>query len=166
MRLKTSGSHGGGCSAGGGGGGECCGVEGTGPGLSPPPPAGGGEKGSVTPPPVSSGLTSFPCRPLAGLFRWASTPVSITMGVVGLIILKLDRLVQPDATPLRDSYDFLQRLRKWGNGKIDHSWVMASFDFDALCTRVQWSKVAWCLQFFAAVGWFPRSTIARRYLFA
>ena len=46
-----------------------------------------------------------------GLFQWASTCVYIIMGVVGLIILKLDLLDQLNVTPLRDWYDFLQRLR-------------------------------------------------------
>ena len=59
---------------------------------------------------------SFLSRPLVGLFRWVSTPVSIIVGVVGLIILKLDRQDQPDWMPLRDLYDFLRRLRKWGMG--------------------------------------------------
>ena len=49
----------------------------------------------------------FSSRPLVGLFRWATTPSSILLGVAGLILLKIDRQLHPMASPIIDSYDLL-----------------------------------------------------------
>ena len=46
-----------------------------------------------------------------GLFRWATTPCSIFMGVDGLILIRLDRSQTLDASPLLDTSNFLEVLR-------------------------------------------------------
>ena len=77
-------------------------------------------------------------RPLVGLFRWATTPSSILLGVAGLILLKKDRQLHPMASPIIDSYDLLSRLRKHLSTNTNEDWKCSTIDFSAMYTRVTW----------------------------
>ena len=83
----------------------------------------------------------FASRPLVGMFRWATTPITILLGAVGLTLLKLDRLLHHVSSPIIDSYDLLAMLRSHLNTHHEKDWVCSTIDFSAMYTRVTWSHV-------------------------
>ena len=76
-------------------------------------------------------------RPLVGLANWATSSASVIIATVGQIILKLDSRDDPPSTPLRDTMDFMSRVRpqveKLGTA---HRFVLTNFDLNEMYTRI------------------------------
>ena len=70
-----------------------------------------------------------------------TTTCSVLTGIVGQILLKIDRKMHPLATPWCNTYDLLDQVRKQltklqadGLSEV----ALSVFDFNALYTRVTW----------------------------
>ena len=57
-------------------------------------------------------LGRFLSRPIVGMSMACTTTCSVLTGIVGQILLKIDRKLHPLATPVCDTYDLLDQVRK------------------------------------------------------
>ena len=103
-------------------------------------------------------LGRFPSRPIVGMSMACTTTCSVLTGIVGQILLKIDRKMHRLATPVCDTYDLLDRVRKQltklqadGVNKV----ALSVFDFNALYTRVTWEHLkrafAWWRSWFLSL---------------
>ena len=73
-----------------------------------------------------------------------TTTCSVLTGIVGQILLKIDIKLHPLATPVCDTYDLMDRVRKQP-AKLQADGVcevaVSVFDFNALFTRVTWEHL-------------------------
>ena len=103
-------------------------------------------------------LGRFPSRPIVGMSMACTTRCSVLTGIAGQILLKIERKMQPLATPVCDTYDLLDRVRKQLT-KLQADGVnevaLSVFDFNALYTRVTWEHLmrafAWWRSWFLSL---------------
>ena len=81
----------------------------------------------------------FSSRPIVGMSMACTTTCSVLTGIVGQILLKIDSKMHPLATPVCNTYDLLDRVRKQLT-KLQADGVsevaLSVFDFNVLYTRV------------------------------
>ena len=103
-------------------------------------------------------LGRFPSRPIVRMTMACTTTCSVLTAIVGQILLKIDRKMHPLATPVCDTYDLLDRVRKQ-LAKLQADGVsevaLSVFDFHALYTRVTWPHLkrafAWWRSWFLSL---------------
>ena len=92
----------------------------------------------------------WPSRPIVGLFAWATMASSKLVGILGRILLSLDKRSSPLDTPLLDTMDFIERLHACSSecdGRDIHAPLCTSIHFSALYTNFQWSDVSRAFRF-------------------
>ena len=89
-------------------------------------------------------LGRFPSIPIVGISMACTTTCSVITGIVGQILLKIDKKMHPLATPVCDTYDLLDRVRQQLT-KLQADGVnevaLSVFHFNALYTRVTWKHL-------------------------
>ena len=87
-----------------------------------------------------------------------TTTCTVLTGIVGQILLKIDRKMHPPATPVCDTYNLLDRVRKQLT-KLQadelNEVALSVFDFNALYTRITWEHLkrafAWWRSWFLSL---------------
>ena len=84
-------------------------------------------------------------RPIVGMPRWATTPVSTLLSTLGQIWLKLDKNSNPRLfTPLLNTMELCDRIHHWVSKQppsVHHSLCVSTFDFASLYTNITWENL-------------------------